>query len=238
MKFGNKSLQAEESQIEEWVSLSDLMTSLMMLFLLVAVAYMVKVEADSTKIKKIAVLYDQLRIELYKDLDAEFSPDLARWGAELDKDSTIRFKEPEVLFATGKDELKPKFKAILNDFFPRYLRILTSDKYKNSIQEVRIEGHTSSIWNSNSSEADAYFLNMNLSQNRTMSTLRYVTQLPNATEEIRWLRKYLTANGLSSSKLAFNNDGSENMERSQRVEFRIRTDAESRIATIIELAQQ
>lgn len=238
MKLASKTFPTKDNQVEQWVSLSDLMTSLMMVFMLIALAYMVKVEADSKKIRDIAVLYDQLRMELYQDLQDEFSEDLAKWGAELDKDSTIRFKEPEVLFATGKDELKPKFKAILDDFFPRYLRILTSDKYMNSVQEVRIEGHTSSIWNSNFSEGDAYFLNMNLSHNRTMSTLRYVTQLPNVNEEIRWLRKYLTANGLSSSKLILNVDGSENMERSQRVEFRVRTDAESKIARIIELVQQ
>src|SRR5437868_11022153 len=113
-------------QEEHWIPLSDLMTGLMMFFLLLAITYMVKVEADAKKIKEIAVLYDQLRTDLYTDLQKEFQSDLPKWGAELDRDLTVRFKEPEVLFDTGKDSLKPKFRTILDEFFPRYVRILTT----------------------------------------------------------------------------------------------------------------
>ena len=35
--------------------------------------------------------------------------DLPGWGAVLLRDLTVRFKEPEVLFDTGKDVLKPRF---------------------------------------------------------------------------------------------------------------------------------
>jgi len=228
-----KKHQAED----HWIPLRDLMTGVMMIFLLVALAYMIKVEAEIKKVKEIAIVYDQLRTELYQDLEEEFKQDLPKWGAELDRDSTIRFKEPEVLFSTGKDELKPMFKLILDDFFPRYMKILTSAKYRNAIQEVRIEGHTSSIWNNSTTNEEAYFLNMALSQARTRSTVHYVLELPSVASEAGWLRTYLTANGLSSSKLVVNEDGTENFSRSQRVEFRVRTDAESRIARIIETSK-
>jgi hypothetical protein len=49
-----------------------------------------------------------------------------------------------------------------------------------------------------------------------------------------WLRQFLTANGLSSSRLIRNADGTENEALSQRVEFRIRTDSDSKINTILE----
>lgn len=224
-------------QEDHWVPLSDLMTGLMMFFMLLAVTYMIKVEADSQKVKQIAVLYDQLRTDLYRDLEKEFQNDLTKWGAELDSDLTVRFKEPEVLFATGSADLKPKFKQILDDFFPRYVGILTSEKYKNSIQEIRIEGHTSSIWSTQSSNDDAYFRNMELSQSRTRSTLQYVLSLAKVNGEKTWLRKFLTANGLSSSKLITGKDGKENAARSQRVEFRVRTDAEAKIATILDVVR-
>ncbi len=227
-----------ESGEEHWIPLSDLMTGLMMFFLLLALAYMVKVEADGKKIREIAVLYDQMRNDLYADLKAEFKNDLPRWGAELDqKDLAIRFKEPDVLFDTNKHDLKSRFRDILNDFIPRYVRILTSPKYRESIQEVRIEGHTSSIWGATTNSEDAYLRNMELSQARTRSTLQYVLGIAAIEAEKTWLRKYLTANGLSSSKLILNIDGSENLTKSQRVEFRVRTDADARIARIIEQAQ-
>lgn len=223
-------------QETHWIPLSDLMTGLMMVFLLVSVVYMVKVDADAQKIREIAVLYEQMKTELYDDLRREFDADLARWGAEIDPDVTIRFKEPEVLFDTGRADLKPRFKQILDEFFPRYVRILGSDKYRDVIQEIRIEGHTSSIWQG-ASPQEAYFSNMGLSQNRTRSTLQYVMGLPELEDRLPWLRSHVTANGLSSSKRVMNSDGTENITRSQRVEFRVRTDSESRIARIIEAAE-
>ena len=222
-------------QEDHWIPLSDLMTGLMMFFMLLAVSYMIKVEADSLKVKQIVVLYDQLRIDLYNDLEKEFRFDLGKWGAEIDKDLTVRFKEPEVLFDTGSDALKTKFKVILDDFFPRYVSVITSAKYKNSIQEIRIEGHTSSIWRVESSRDDAYFRNMELSQSRTRTTLQYVLSLSAVQGERPWLRNLLTANGLSSSKLVADKNGQENVTRSQRVEFRVRTDAEAKIATILDV---
>jgi outer membrane protein OmpA-like peptidoglycan-associated protein len=49
-----------------------------------------------------------------------------------------------------------------------------------------------------------------------------------------WLRKYLTANGLSSAKAIVDDSGIEDGDRSRRVEFKVRTDAEGKIATILE----
>jgi outer membrane protein OmpA-like peptidoglycan-associated protein len=216
-----------------WIPLADLMTGLMMVFLLIAITYMVKVEAASQHIREIAVLYERMKVELYDDLKKEFEKDLPRWGAELDQDSTIRFKEPDVLFSIGSSELNINFKRILDDFFPRYVHILDMDKYRDVVEEIRIEGHTSSIW-SNLPTDQAYFQNMRLSQDRTRSSLQYALALPAVRDDLPWLRGHITANGLSSSKTIKRPDGSEDYERSQRVEFRVRTDAESRIARIIE----
>lgn len=225
-------------QETHWIPLADLMTGLMMVFLLVSIVYMVKVEADSNQMKHIATDYSALRLQLYEDLHAEFAQDLPKWGAELDRDMTIRFKEPDVLFDTGSDNLKPRFQAILDDFFPRYVRILTSEKYRGSIKEVRIEGHTSSIWTNSTSQQDAYFKNMALSQARTRSVLQYVMGLSPVSSDLPWLRSYVTANGLSSAKPVTNADGTEDMARSQRVEFRVRTDADARMAKILEALPQ
>jgi len=226
------------SQEAHWIPLSDLMTGLMVIFLLIAVTYMVKVEADTDRIKNVAIAYSEIRDALYEDLHAEFQNDLPRWKAEILKnDLTIRFMEPEILFSPGSSELKPEFKAMLNDFFPRYVRILTSPKYRGSINEIRIEGHTSSDWTGSSNPEEAYFKNMELSQARTRSTLKFVLDLPQIEADRPWLKKYLTANGLSSSRPVLMPDNTEDAERSRRVEFRVRTDAETRIAKILEVAR-
>lgn len=223
---------------EHWIPLSDLMTGLMMMFMLIAIIFMLKEESDANKVKDIAVIYDQMRSQLYQDLHSEFAKDLPGWGAELDHDLTLRFKEPDVLFDTGKDNLKPRFVEILNNFFPRYVRILSGDKYRNAIEEIRIEGHTSSVWNGGTSVNDAYFHNMELSQSRTRSTLKYVLTLPQVQNEQEWLKSHLTANGLSSSKLLKHPDGTEDKEGSQRVEFRLRTNADARISEILKTVRK
>lgn len=221
-----------------WIPLSDLMTGLMMMFLLISVVYMAQIEAESRKLKEVAVLYDELRTSLYEDLQKEFAADLDRWGARISRENlTVQFREPEVLFALGSSELRPRFKEILDDFFPRYLRILTSDKYKGSITELRIEGHTSSVWTSSVDHRQSYFLNMALSQERTRSTLEYVMSIPAVQEYVPWLEQFATANGLSFSRLVRKPDGTEDRAASQRVEFRVVTDAERRIARILEAAR-
>ncbi len=224
------------SDDEHWIPLADLMTGLMFLFLLIAIAYMVQVQTQARKAKLIAVLYQQVRLDLYHDLDREFHNDLPKWGAELHDDLSIRFTEPDVLFETGSSSLRPRFTAILSDFFPRYVRILRSSKYQNEVQEVRIEGHTSSLWVAGMDPKSAYINNMDLSQTRTRSVLQYVLDLPSLSASESWLMSKVTANGLSSSRLIVAS-GHEDAARSQRVEFRVRTDADDKIQRIIEASQ-
>jgi len=213
------------------------MVGLMMVFMLVSVVFMINVETERDKIRDVAILYDQLRTQLYRDLQEEFADDMPRWGAELDEDLAFRFNNSDVLFDRGEAELKPEFRAILNDFFPRYVRIITQPEYRDDILEVRIEGHTSSGWFGARNEDDAYIRNMDLSQERTRSTLAYVLGLNDVHRDKEWLKRHLTANGLSSAKVVRNASGDEVGERSRRVEFRVRTDAEGRIATILDKVQ-
>jgi len=205
----------------------------------------------ATKIKEVklanvvsqAVIYEDVIKELRQSLLGEFNPDMKKWNAELRDDLTFRFNEPQVLFDVGKTNLKRKFRRILDDFFPRYLKVITSEKFKADIAEVRIEGHTSSFWGSlNPRGQQAYFNNMELSQGRSRNVLFYVTGLPAARDRIEWLKAKLTANGLSSSKMVDSegylltdreSSGVENRAKSQRVEFRVRIDAESKITKII-----
>ena len=165
-------------QEAQWISLSDLMTGLMMLFMLIAIAFMLKVQADEARRRYEAEQYRQIRQELYKDIYTTFKDRLPEWNAILTGDLILSFQGPEVLFDTGKTDLKLRFKQILQDFFPPYVQIITSPEYKSSIQEIRIEGHTSSDWNGASGTDEAYFQNMELSQGRTRSTLRFVLKLP------------------------------------------------------------
>ena len=232
----------EQDTEEHWISISDMMAGLMVIFLFIAISYMLHVHAEKDKIERIAVTYEKLQSDLYADLEAEFKNDLDKWNAVLNKQTlSIRFKEPEVLFEQGEAEVRLPFQKILDDFFPRYIQILRRPKYVEDIAEIRIEGHTSSEWQAGTSPEAAYIHNMELSQGRTRSVLEYVLQIPSIghNQEIQdWLTRYLTANGLSSSKLVTHADGRENRGESRRVEFRVRTNAEKRILEIIKQGEE
>ena len=233
----------EQDTEEHWISISDMMAGLMVIFLFIAISYMLHIRADKEQIEQIAVTYEKLQSDLYDDLEEEFKKDLDEWNAVLNKQTlSIRFKEPEVLFAQGEAEVRPLFRKILDEFFPRYIKILTETKnvdgeykYKDDIAEIRIEGHTSSEWSEQVTPREAYILNMELSQGRTRSVLNYVIQIgnPQIQQNRKWIRDNLTANGLSSSKLILNPYGTENSQESRRVEFRVRTNAEKRIVEIL-----
>lgn len=215
-----------------WISMSDLMAGLMMVFLFISIAYMRHAQIERDKIKEVAVTYQNIQVALYENLQQEFADDLPLWDAEIDQSTLeFRFKSPEVLFDVGKNSLKEEFKRILDDFFPRYLAVI--GKFKDNISEIRIEGHTSSAWNRFVSADEAYFHNMELSQGRTRSVLEYVYLLPEVATDRSWIKSKFAAVGLSSSQLVFDAQGLEDDQRSRRVSFKVMTNAETQIRKII-----
>lgn len=224
----------ENEDGEHWLTVSDLMAGLMMVFLFIAIAFMRHVSIERDKIKDIAVAYQQNQVAIFDALNAEFKNDLPKWGASIDKETlSFQFDSPEVLFDSGKSTLKVEFKEILEEFIPRYLQVL--EQYRESIDEVRIEGHTSSEWGVGTHPDDAYFFNMTLSQNRTRSVLNYSYLLNSlSTEQRVWVKSSFAAVGLASSRLIPNADGTENKEKSRRVSFRVITNADIQIRKIVE----
>ena len=204
------------------LSTGDLMAGLLFIFILLLMGAMLQVQEKAEQDEEIVKRYDQIKTQLYIDLQDEFKEDLTIWRATIDSNLCVRFQEPSMLFDEGDDNLKQNFKQILDDFFPRYIEVLMRPQYKENIEEIRIEGHT----NSNG----GYFSNMELSQNRTRAVLQYcLNMMP--PDDMEWAKALITANGLSSSHLIMK-DGEEDKELSRRVEFRVRTNAEKQLEDI------
>lgn len=228
--FGKTKLTSDSG--EHWMSVSDLMAGLMMVFLFISVALMRDAMLERDKIKDVAETYQQTQQAIYLSLLEAFAKDLDKWGAEIDRETlSVNFTAPEVLFGNGDANLTVQFQMILSDFFPRYLNVL--DQYRPIIQEIKIEGHTSSCWNQDSSDYEAYFNNMNLSQARTRTVLGYVMKLDSVgSEHYDWVKNNVAAVGYSSSKAVVKN-GIEDEKRSRRVAFRVITNAEHQILKIL-----
>jgi len=204
-----------------------------MVFLFISIALMRQAYIERDKIIEVAEAYQQNQVAIYDALVDEFEGDMKKWDAEIDKDNlAVLFKSPDVLFNIGSTRLTSQFQEILQDFFPRYMGVLNN--FRTSIDEVRIEGHTSSIWNHSTSEDDAYFKNMALSQGRTRAVLENVYRLNSVEIEKPWIKKHVAAVGFSSSRPIMDAAGNEIRERSRRVSFRVITNAETQIRKILQ----
>lgn len=218
-----------------WIPYADLMTVLMLIFLFIAMAYMGLMQVQKKDQDKLFKDFQETKLEIYNDLYDTFKDDMSKWHLEIDKDLSIKFTNPEVLFHSGSSEIAPKFQEILKEFLPKYLKVITNEKYKDKISEVRIEGHTDTVPPRLSN--DPYIDNVKLSQDRSRSVLEFFRgqkcykSLQSEKEER--LQFWLTANGLSFGRTL---DVNKHLTRetglavdntnSRRVEFRIVTSSE------------
>ncbi len=263
----------------EWMSISDMMSGLMLIFMFIAISFMIQVQSDKekletnnkqleilmieakkdkekleinnqelerlmelakqdkNKIQNIAKTYYKDKEELNKALNQEFANDLERWEAEITVDNIIIFNSPTVLFQNGQSQLKKAFKVILDDFFPRYISVLSSEQYKNEIDEIRIEGHTSNSWRKGLSTDLTYLNNMKLSQTRANNVLSYCykIQTNSILHNKVWLEKHFRANGMAFSKLKYLDVNQTILDpiKSRRVEFSVQMKTEEKIYKIL-----
>jgi outer membrane protein OmpA-like peptidoglycan-associated protein len=226
-----------------WIPYADLMTVLMVIFLFISIAYMGLLQHQKKQQDKIFEEYKETKENLYNELKEAFKNYFARWNLELDKDLSIKFTNPEVLFPSGNSDITPKFQQILTEFFPKYLSVIMQDKYRDKIAEIRIEGHTDDVPTHETN--DPYIDNIKLSQDRSRKVLHFLRDLPNydslSTEQEQHLQFWLTANGLSygrtldsEKQLTIYSKKPIDKEKSRRVEFRIITTSEILVQKVIE----
>lgn len=226
-----------------WMSFSDLMTGLMVIFLFIAIAYISRVQQNQSVLTD----YIETKEQLHDKLVKEFEGDTLKWQMSIGKDLSMKFKDPTVLFSSGSYELTPRFCEILDEFLPRYFTILLNDSLRSKIQEIRIEGHTDDV-SIPKYDQDPYVANVILSQQRSLSVLRYFRQMDAfqgfTPEQQKLLEYWFTANGLSYGK-ALDSDGNYvmlskktiNKELSRRVEFRIVTSGDDILENFVKKNQ-
>lgn len=213
---------------ENYVAFSDIMTCLMIIFLFIAISYIMEV-FSSTFVKE----------QMYNTITEQMIDDLDKYNVKLGNDLSLKFfnddkNSKDVLFETGQVIMTENFKNKVNRIWPLYQDVIIRDSFLNFIGEIRIEGHTDTLPPKNSS-LSSYEYNLNLSSLRAQEVLRYIRSMPcfvNLDEARRQRLEFLmTANGMSYSRtLNYSNevsylssDKSINPEMSRRVEFRIVT---------------
>ncbi len=222
------------SKFDIWPSVSDMMSALMLIFLFIAVLFMVRVEVKQKELVELADSFQVQQDQLVTDVIEAFEDDVEEWGGEILPNGNIRFNDPELIFERGSSVIRPKFKGILTDFFPRYIQ--TVKEHKNEVSEILIEGHTSSEWRGAARIEDIYLNNINLSSARALSILSFCFSLIENEEDKVWMTQVLRSTGVAFGEPIII-DGVEDLELSKRVEFSINSDSDNRLQTLIEKAQ-
>ena len=243
-----------KSEETTWLSLSDMMTVLMVLFMILAI--FIALEANKTLSKVIGTIdsfiesENKLCEELKEELFLKFNKSDLKISCEPIR---ITFINEKYKFEHDKHELNEEFKATLRKFFPIYLDIINDWKFVNlngqktdlssMIDEVRIEGHTDSAGAPETSINSKYIYNMGLSQRRSKEVLNFAFNLKELFSRYKWMRKKMTANGLSfSRRLNRNSDllddddqnQVEDKRASRRIEIKLRTKARELIKELRE----
>jgi outer membrane protein OmpA-like peptidoglycan-associated protein len=215
-------------------SLTDLMTSLAVIFILLLVVSLnnaqdkidtvrknleeTQRELESAR-QKSEITRDEILVALKKALDL-FSAQGVKVEADPRDPLGLLVLVPAGLleFALDKAEIPQGGLEFLKDFLPKLATTACSDRFQNEINSIVVEGHT------DSSGTDER--NLPLSQERSMAVVRESLRIFSAQKELSGLRacflNFLSASGRGSAEPILDQENKEDRARSRRVVFKIR----------------
>jgi len=160
----------KSNQDSIWISLSDLMTALMMIFMFIAINYMIQFVEYQFIEKNIYNKYEDI-------LEKEIESGLIQLGPNGEVSFTD-MRQSNELFTVNKSEPTEFFKERLSEFLPQYWKIISDSNYIDYIEEIRIEGHADSKPFTGSTKEESYLRNLKLSQERARNILKFMRTLP------------------------------------------------------------
>lgn len=247
--MSRKRRRHEDEETSYWLSYSDMMAALLLIFILIISFTLMQskrqYESKQEQLdeqKKIIADQEKMLGEQQKELDriAGIRSDLVKALRDEFSGSSLNVKIDEktgaitfdagVLFDVSDSELKEDGKKFINQFLPKYCRVLLSDDYRDYVSEIIIEGHTDTN--------GSYIYNLELSQQRAFSVARYCLTESNgiiSSGQEEQLRTVLTANGKSYSNPIYGDDGEVDMDASRRVEIKFRLQDEEMIDEMMDI---
>lgn len=198
----------DEAEKPFWISFADLMTGLMVLFLIVMGVAILAVTKNVTEKERAEQRH---RIEIKMLLD-RFEDAAKRYdGITVDKERHIIHFGDRARFAFAKSSLSPDQEAILRGFVPEMLSLANDDLGRRVLKRMVVEGFTD--------KTGTYLSNLNLSLQRSQRVLcaMFASAGQNllSMEEREQVRRLFLVGGYSF------NAARETDEESRRVEMRL-----------------
>lgn len=203
----------DEAEKPFWISFADLMTALMVMFLLVmsvallAVTKTVSEEQRAADARKDAIEKLLDKVEQAAREDPQFS------GIHVNRDrQTVDFGD-RARFDTASHQLHKDQARLLRAFIPHVLEIANSELGNDWLKRIVVEGFAD--------KRGSYLLNLNLSMQRSQRVLCVLLSKPDAGEtelspqQREDIRQLFLVGGYSS------NSQKETLEESRRIELRL-----------------
>lgn len=215
-----KNKHNREESVSYWMSVSDLMSGVLIVFMLLFIYKLFDYSESISASEKAIESLKSTRDEIVTLMQSEFKNQNIDVNIDSNTGTLTLFEG--ILFDFSKSDLKEEGKKYLQQFMPSYLNILLdNDNLKNNISQIVVEGHT----DTNST----YIYNLKLSQERAFSVIAFLLSDEFKYDNKEKLQKYLTANGRSFCDPVLNADGSVNEEKSRRVEIKFRLNEEEKL---------
>ncbi|MEG2246664.1 MAG: OmpA family protein [Romboutsia sp.] len=219
-------LKKKRSQEEEtgfWISFSDLMASILIIFILLFVYKLVEYQANLSEKEQQIQELTSTRVKIIEMLQEEFEKENIDINIDP-KTGTIKLNE-SILFDTSKSQLKEEGKDFAKKFIPIYVKILLGNKeVRSQLSQIIIEGHTDDV--------GSYMSNLKLSQDRTLSVAEFLLNDEFDYKYKKDLQEYITLNGRSYSEPILDDKGNINRDASRRVEIKFRLKEEEMLLEI------
>jgi outer membrane protein OmpA-like peptidoglycan-associated protein len=224
-----------------WMSFSDIMTGLMVIFMFIAISYIYEVQKREAEVNQIIEDYKLTQQKIYNDLDSTFTDRFKEYNLLVNPDLSIQITDASALFPSQfyYDDilLKQRFESFLDEFTPLFYSIILKEEYRDDISEIRIEGHTAIAVVNDEFDKEYYRNMIILSQKRSNKVLEYMTNTGYYDgmneQEKSFLRFVTTSNGLAFGRsldnkgnFKYDSDKSIDKVKSKRVEFRIVTNSQ------------
>lgn len=200
----------DEGEKPFWISYADLMTALMVLFLVVmAVALL----AVTRKIDEAERIKNEREVEIQELLKRVEAAAHKFPGVKVDKEMRRVDFGPMARFDFKKHTVSPDTAVLLRAFVPELLAIARDKLGQKWVKQIVVEGFTDST--------GTYLYNLDLSLKRSEAVLCALfspprqSERPMAEDELRQIQQLFLVGGFSF------NSAKQNDEESRRVEFKL-----------------
>lgn len=150
----------DEAEKPFWISFADLMTALMVLFLVVMGVALLAVTKNVTEREKAEEMHRkdiELILERFSEAAKKYD------GIKVDKDRRVIDFGDRARFAFGKSTLTPEQENLLRQFVPEILTLANNGLGKRVFKRIVVEGYTD--------KTGSYLSNLNLSLQRSQRVL-------------------------------------------------------------------